>query len=40
MRNDLAKAKQAIDGSDTDRAQKYLDQAGHELDKLEAFVGR
>lgn len=40
MRNDLAKAKQALDGMDTDRAQKYLDQAGHELDKLEAFVGR
>jgi eukaryotic-like serine/threonine-protein kinase len=40
MRNDLAKAKQAIDGMDTDRAQHFLDMAGHELDKLEAFVGR
>ena len=40
MRNDLAKAKQALDGMDTDRAQHFLDMAGHELDKLEAFVGR
>jgi len=40
MRNDLAKAKSALDGMDTDRAQKYIDQGGHELDKLEAFVGR
>jgi hypothetical protein len=40
MRNDLAKAKQALDGMDTDRAQHFLDMAGHELDKLEGFVGR
>jgi eukaryotic-like serine/threonine-protein kinase len=40
MRNDLAKAKQALDGMDTDRAQRFLDMAGHELDKLEGFVGR
>ncbi len=40
MRADLAKAKQALDSSDTDRARKYLDQAGHEVEKLEAFLGR
>ncbi len=40
MRNDLAKAKQAMDNSDIDRARKYLDQADHEIQKLEAFTGR
>ncbi len=40
MRNDLAKAKQALESSDTDRARKYLDQAAHEVEKLEAFLGR
>ncbi len=40
LRTNLAKAKQALDGSDTDRARKYLDQASHEVEKLEAFVGR
>jgi len=40
LRNDMAKAKQALDGMDTDRAQRYMSQADHELDKLEAFVGR
>ncbi len=40
MRNDLAKAKQALEGADTDRARKYLDQASHEVEKLEAFLGR
>jgi serine/threonine-protein kinase len=40
LRNDMAKAKQALDGMDTDRAQRFLSQADHELDKLEAFVGR
>jgi serine/threonine-protein kinase len=40
MRTDLAKAKQALEGSDTDRARKYLDQANHEVEKLEAFLGR
>jgi len=40
MRTDLAKAKQALDSADTDRARKYLDQANHELEKLEAFLGR
>jgi hypothetical protein len=40
MRNDLNKAKQALDGTDTDRAQRFMDSASHELDKLEAFVGR
>jgi len=40
MRSDLAKAKQALEGADTDRARKYLDQANHEVEKLEAFLGR
>jgi eukaryotic-like serine/threonine-protein kinase len=40
LRNDMAKAKQALDTMDTDRARKFLDMANRELDKLEAFVGR
>ena len=40
LRTDLAKAKQALDGNDTDRARKYLDQASHEVEKLEGFLGR
>jgi len=39
MRNDLAKAKQAMDNADTDRARRYLDLAHHEVEKLEAFLG-
>jgi serine/threonine-protein kinase len=39
MRNDLAKAKQAMDSADTDRARHYLDLAHHEVEKLEAFLG-
>jgi hypothetical protein len=39
LRTDLAKAKQALEGGDTDRTRKYLDMAGHEADKLEAFLG-
>jgi serine/threonine-protein kinase len=40
MRTDMAKAKQALDGSDTDRARRYLDQANQEISKLEKFLGR
>jgi eukaryotic-like serine/threonine-protein kinase len=40
MRADLAKAKQALDNSDTERARKYLDQGAREVEKLEAFLGR
>ncbi len=40
MRNDLAKAKQAMDNADTDRARHYLDLAHREVEKLEAFLGR
>jgi hypothetical protein len=40
MRLDMAKAKQALDGSDTDRARRYLDQANQEISKLEKFLGR
>ncbi len=40
MLNDMAKAKEALQGLDTDRAKKYLDQANHEMEKLEAFLGR
>jgi len=40
MRNDLAKAKQALEGADTDRARKYMDQAQHQVSKLEDYLGR
>ena len=40
LRTDLSKAKQAIDGADTDRARKYLDLAHREVEKLETFLGR
>jgi len=40
MRTDLAKAKQALETMDTDRARKYLDMTHRELEKLEAFLGR
>ena len=40
MRSDMQKAKQALDGSDPDRARRYLDQANAEISKLEAFLGR
>jgi len=40
MRSDMAKAKQALDGSDTERARRYLDQANAEISKLETFLGR
>jgi serine/threonine-protein kinase len=39
MRNDIAKAKQAIDSGDTERTRHYLDLATHEVEKLEAFLG-
>ena len=39
MRNDIAKAKQAMDASDTERARRFLDQAQREVEKLEAFLG-
>jgi serine/threonine-protein kinase len=40
MRNDLAKARQAMDGGDTERARHFLDLAHTEVEKLEAFLGR
>jgi len=40
MRIDIAKAKQAMDSGDTERARHYLDLAHHEVEKLEAFLGR
>jgi len=40
MQTDLSKAKDALQSADTDRARKYLDMANHEIQKLEAFVGR
>jgi hypothetical protein len=40
MRTDTAKAKQAMDSSDTERARNYIDLAQHEVEKLEAFLGR
>jgi hypothetical protein len=39
MRNDLAKARHAMDNTDTDRARQYLDLAHREVEKLEAFLG-
>jgi len=40
MRVDLQRAKQAIDGQDTDGARHYLDLAHRDVEKLEAFLGR
>jgi eukaryotic-like serine/threonine-protein kinase len=40
MRTDIAKAKQAMDSADSERARHYLDLAHHEVEKLEAFLGR
>ena len=39
LRNDLAKAKQAMNGADIERARHYLDLAHHEAEKLEVFLG-
>jgi hypothetical protein len=39
LRNDLNKAKQALDSADTDRAKHFLDLAQHEVEKLETFLG-
>jgi len=39
MRTDIAKAKQAMDSADTERARHYLDLAHREVEKLEAFLG-
>jgi hypothetical protein len=39
MRCDLAKAKQAMDAGDTERARRFLDMAHREVEKLEAFLG-
>ena len=40
MRTDIAKAKQALESSDTERARRYMDMAHRELEHLEAFLGR
>ena len=40
MRTDIAKAKQAMDSADTERARHYLDLAHREIEKLEGFLGR
>jgi len=40
LRNDMAKAHQALDSADTDRARHFLDMAHTEVEKLEAFLGR
>lgn len=40
MRTDLAKAHQAMEANDTERARRYLDMAHREVEKLEAFMGR
>jgi eukaryotic-like serine/threonine-protein kinase len=40
LRNDMTKAKQALDAADTERARRYLDLAQREVEKLETFLGR
>jgi eukaryotic-like serine/threonine-protein kinase len=40
MRTDLAKAKQAMEASDSERARRYIDMAHRELEHLETFLGR
>ena len=40
LRTDMAKAKQALDAADTERARRYLDLAHREVEKLETFLGR
>jgi eukaryotic-like serine/threonine-protein kinase len=40
LRNDLAKARQAMDSADPDRARHFLDLAHSEVEKLETFLGR
>ncbi len=40
MQTDLAKAKDALQSADTDRARRYLNMANSEIQKLEAFAGR
>ena len=40
MRTDMAKAKQAMDASDTERARHFIDLAQREVEKLEGFLGR
>ena len=40
MRTDMARAKQALESGDTDRARQMLDRAQHEISKLEDFLGR
>jgi eukaryotic-like serine/threonine-protein kinase len=40
MRTDIAKAKQALNSADTERARHYLDLAHHEVEKLESLLGR
>ena len=40
MRNDMDRAKQALDAADTERARHYLDLANRDIEKLEGFLGR
>jgi hypothetical protein len=40
LRTDMTKAHQAIEANDTERTRHYLDMAHHEVEKLEAFLGR
>ena len=40
MRTDIARAKQAMEASDAERAKHYIDLAHHELEHLETFLGR
>ena len=40
LRTDVTRAKQAMEASDTERARRFIDMAHHELEHLEAFLGR
>ncbi len=40
MRTDIAKAKQALNSADTERARHYLDLAHRDVEKLETLLGR
>jgi serine/threonine-protein kinase len=40
LRTDIAKAKEAINASDTERTRHFIDLGQREVEKLEAFLGR
>ena len=40
LRTDMTRARQAMEASDAERARRFIDMAHHELEHLEAFLGR